>query len=254
MSRQATRLKIDAEQLVNLPGHEALRRIASAINDRGEATANQLDSRLTVADNMLAAVKSIHARIPAMPWREVGATGQPAFENSWVNYNSATHETAGFAIDDSGWVRLKGLVKLGVAASIFTLPVGYRPSLFRHFAATANNADSVVSIDSAGSVKQNAGSTVWLSLDGMGFNATSPSAPDAFSGNGWPLLISSGLGVPVKGVTVWAALDETDASNKGSGAVGVSWVRGPDDAVSIRRMSGLTPGRTYTVTLVFWGG
>ena len=42
--------------------------------------------------------------------RNIGdAAGKnPAFENSWVNYNSSTHETAGFYKDSLSRVWLKG--------------------------------------------------------------------------------------------------------------------------------------------------
>ncbi|KKK52619.1 hypothetical protein LCGC14_3103070, partial [marine sediment metagenome] len=50
----------------------------------------------------------------------------PTLLNSWVNY-AATYDTTGYMKDGFGFVHLKGLVKSGVAGTIFTLPVGYRP-------------------------------------------------------------------------------------------------------------------------------
>ena len=62
--------------------------------------------------------------------REIGATNEPAFENSWINFDSATTETAGFYIDNFDRVYLKGSVKAGASGTaIFTLPVNYRPPL-----------------------------------------------------------------------------------------------------------------------------
>lgn len=61
----------------------------------------------------------------------VGAAGQPAFQNSWVNYG-AGFLPAGFYKDPFGIVHLRGTISNapGVAAStvIYTLPAGYRPS------------------------------------------------------------------------------------------------------------------------------
>ena len=53
----------------------------------------------------------------------------PTFTNSWVNFGaSPTYELAGYALDNDGYVHLKGLIKTGATAtSAFTLPVGYRP-------------------------------------------------------------------------------------------------------------------------------
>jgi len=70
--------------------------------------------------NMLATIED---------WHEVGATNEPAFESSWVNYD-AGYDTAAFSITGTGVVYIKGLVKSGAAfATVFTLPVGYRPAL-----------------------------------------------------------------------------------------------------------------------------
>jgi len=65
-------------------------------------------------------------------WNEVGATGQPAFTNSWANYGSdgnGTYETAAFIKLSTGLVLVKGFITGGVAGNqIFVLPVGYRPA------------------------------------------------------------------------------------------------------------------------------
>jgi hypothetical protein len=68
------------------------------------------------------------AATPIDPWHLVGAAGEPAFQNSWVNYGGA-YAPAAFRKMPDGTVRLRGTVKSGTNASaIFTLPVGYRPA------------------------------------------------------------------------------------------------------------------------------
>ena len=63
-------------------------------------------------------------------WKLVGAVGQPAFENSWVNYLFGAD--LGFRKNDMGIVTLRGSIRGGnvdpVTGSIFTLPLGYRPT------------------------------------------------------------------------------------------------------------------------------
>ncbi len=64
-------------------------------------------------------------------WNVVGAAGQPAFQNTWVNFGGA-NSTAAFRADSNGYVHLKGTVKHGSTATtgytvVFTLPAGYRP-------------------------------------------------------------------------------------------------------------------------------
>lgn len=109
-------------------------------------------------------------------WHEIGATGEPAFQNSWVNYNahlvSPYYATAGFYKDELGFVHLKGLVKSGTLSTIiFTLPEGYRP-LERHlFDAQSDGANGRVDVSADGTVLQQGGSTGYLSLEGIIFKA-----------------------------------------------------------------------------------
>jgi hypothetical protein len=74
------------------------------------------------------------------PWHEVGQPGQPAFLNGWTN-DVAPNETAGFVMDASGFVHLKGYVcggdcsfpsSLDADSAIFQLPPAFRPSHYQH--------------------------------------------------------------------------------------------------------------------------
>ena len=65
--------------------------------------------------------------IPMDPWHVVGAAGEPAFENGWVNYGSG-FAPAAFRKSPDGRVHIRGLVVGGATNSnIFTLPAGYWP-------------------------------------------------------------------------------------------------------------------------------
>jgi len=68
--------------------------------------------------------------VPPEGWHEIGAPGEPGFENSWVNVppSGLSFETAAFYMDHEGIVHLKGLVKGGSTSVIFHLPPGYRPA------------------------------------------------------------------------------------------------------------------------------
>jgi hypothetical protein len=64
-------------------------------------------------------------------WHLVGTSGEPAFGAGFSNYAGET--AAGFRKDPSGQVFLRGLVNApavaaGQTATVFTLPVGYRPT------------------------------------------------------------------------------------------------------------------------------
>ena len=65
---------------------------------------------------------------PDTAWHEIGAAGQPAFQNSWVNYATGFN-TAAFRKDAFGFVHLKGVLAGTTGNTVaFTLPVGYTPS------------------------------------------------------------------------------------------------------------------------------
>ena len=79
-------------------------------------------------------------------WHYVGTAGEPAFQDSWANYDAAgTGWTqARFRKLSTGVVQVQGLVNRptmpGTNSPIFTLPVGYRPSATVGFTTHANNS------------------------------------------------------------------------------------------------------------------
>lgn len=110
---------------------------------------------------------NLEADLSAMveDWHEVGTTGEPAFQNSWVNYGGAD-ATAAFYKDPFGRVHMRGLVKSGtVPAVAFTLPVGYRPPKSEYFATVANSAFGALDVGSSGDIYIRTGSNVWFSIN-----------------------------------------------------------------------------------------
>ena len=103
-------------------------------------------------------------------WHEVGESGEPAFENSWVNYGSG-FESAGFYKDPFGRVHLKGMVDNGTDnATVFTLPEGYRPALRELFVTQISTGSSRIDVTTAGVVSTlSAGAHTWLTLSGISF-------------------------------------------------------------------------------------
>ncbi len=60
-------------------------------------------------------------------WHEVGAPGEPGYQNNWKQANPLAYNAAFFK-DHEGIVHLRGIVNGGTAATIFQLPPGYRPA------------------------------------------------------------------------------------------------------------------------------
>lgn len=91
----------------------------------------------------------------------VGAVGEPAFANSWANYGG-TNRVAMFYKDSTGRVHIEGLVKNGTAATVFVLPVGYRPTakVFQRSWDGTTSSAVVTTVDASGNVAiENAGAT-----------------------------------------------------------------------------------------------
>jgi len=68
--------------------------------------------------------------VPPEGWHEVGAPGEPGFENGWSN-QPGFFETAAFYRDHEGIVHLRGVIGEGTVAVPFRLPPGYRPATGR---------------------------------------------------------------------------------------------------------------------------
>lgn len=100
------------------------------------------------------------------PWRNIGATGNPAFSSGWGNYGSG-HTVGSFRKEDNGIIRLKGMVTGTPAGTIFTLPVGYRPATRLLFAIFQNDGAGRIDIFNTGVVSGFV--TGWISLDNINF-------------------------------------------------------------------------------------
>ena len=62
-------------------------------------------------------------------WHEVGASGEPAFENGWANYGGAwvLPRFKRYRTISEDIISVQFMIKNGTAKEIFTLPTGYRP-------------------------------------------------------------------------------------------------------------------------------
>lgn len=96
--------------------------------------------------------------------------GEPAFVNSWTNFDTSTYAPCGYTKRPDGTVYLQGLIKDGtVGASAFTLPSGYRPAKELHFTTPSNNAFAMIRVKADGEVWVQVGSNAWVSLAGVSF-------------------------------------------------------------------------------------
>lgn len=94
-----------------------------------------------------------------------GDTGwtAPTLVNSWANYGGGNANAGYRRVGD--WVVVRGVVKDGtVPATIFTLPIGYRPDSTHIFASTGAAAYGTLSVESNGVVACVGGSNAYFSI------------------------------------------------------------------------------------------
>jgi hypothetical protein len=102
---------------------------ANKVLDQRESSlnVNSADSAAN-ADNLGGQPPSAYALSDSEAYHEIGAPGEPPFQNGWSNF-SATFSSAAFYMDDLGVVHLKGALAGTSGTVAFTLPAGYRPAL-----------------------------------------------------------------------------------------------------------------------------
>jgi hypothetical protein len=131
----------------------------------------------------------VSASLPALPitldsWHTVGASGEPAYASPWRGYGSgvnALYNDVAFHKSPDGRVTLKGLatntVATGSPSTIFTLPVGYRPTKQEVFLVMANSGAQRLDVMADGTVSFFPTLTVngYVSLDEVEFDTESVS-------------------------------------------------------------------------------
>jgi hypothetical protein len=128
-----------------------------------------LAARTTAVENRATAVEfratTLEDTVAVEAWNEVGAAGQPTFQNSWVNFAASTSSLAFRKIGNV--VFIKGLLKSGTS-TIFTLPAGYRPPQFANLPVVDNDGGALLNITPAGVVSISngtAGATLFVTVE-----------------------------------------------------------------------------------------
>jgi hypothetical protein len=243
--------KLNIEDFADAPKEmqPTLQKISTVLNPFLGDVKRGLEGKLTPAENLVFAEKVVTVRTPAHVYTA------PTFLNSWVNFDTATYNAAGYRIDDDGRVWLRGLVKDGLWAgnAMFRLPVGYRPAKQLGFICEAGSTLGCLRVTAAGDVLAQstlAATPTYAFLDAVYFEATTPVLPPDFVGAGWPITITPGLPSPVKHIELVQAKDTATGAYVSGVPV---WALDQSGNVVIRRIKNLTPERNYELTVHLYG-
>lgn len=109
-------------------------------------------------------------------WHLIGAAGEPAFVNTWSNFDGVTSfAPARYRQDRSGFIILNGWVKSSLTTAtttMFTLPVGYRPGWQHRWPCLDSGGIASVVVDNTGVVSVIAyisGNSTFVALDPIRF-------------------------------------------------------------------------------------
>lgn len=96
----------------------------------------------------------------------VAAAGQPAFQNSWVNYDAATFRGARYWKDPMGIVWVEGLIKSGtIGTTVFEFPAGYRPGVALRFETITNSGIGYFDVAATGNLVAQSGGNTWFAIN-----------------------------------------------------------------------------------------
>lgn len=113
-------------------------------------------------------------RVSKLQISNLDAWNNLAYQNSWQDYG-VPFQTPGYRKLPDGTVELRGLIKKSTtpapSETIAVLPGNFRPTQTRVYNVISNNAVARIDILSTGVIQYQAGSNLWISLEGIRFVA-----------------------------------------------------------------------------------
>lgn len=135
------------------------------VDDNSITSAKILDGTIATADIANGAITSAKiadgavttAKLEDSGWLQVGAAGQPTFDNGWSAFGGYTvkFRKVGPVVSISGFA-----AGGTVGARIFNLPAGYRPFQNIRIASDSNGAYTYIGVQADGLVLNNIGNTL----------------------------------------------------------------------------------------------
>lgn len=232
---------------------EWIEKLLRPLNNFAQSTVNAVNGNLSIGQNVTATYKTIRAKIPALPW--VDLTPEDSTQ-------TVGEPTLGYYINSQGEVHIRGAVDPSVKdddtimwrlpdESLYpetdiTLPLNHDHGS-SHAYCRLKYTDGTLRIFNLSS------SANTIFFNNISYFAENPPAVSAFVGPDWPIRLTTGFDTTVAGVILTQAIDTNTNESLSAGTAGIDWVVTARNEVTIRRVNGLTPKRTYDLTFLILG-
>lgn len=241
----------------------SLRRVDAALVADSERFADALTSFLTDTSNAIGgqlAFGNMRVLQYVVDVTMPEAWTAPTLTSPWANAGGS-YAPSGYSKNAEGYVSLRGRLTGGTygTTAIFTLPAGYRPAYDCTFPAAQSSAATPagqVNVNADGKVIApqiagvQSGTSTYLSLDGVVFQASDPTPPTL--GAPFPVLLSTGnLGNDLN-VTVFGCEDWTGRAATATPYPRIAWTS-TGTAIAVTGFAGLSAGRRYKVRIAIFG-
>lgn len=222
----------------DFPGQEDwIDRLLQPLNNFMSDVVSLNNRNLTFSQNFDAQLKSLQLTIPP---------NTVSLQNSWTAVSGLPPS---FWKTANGCVVLAGAVTGGTIGSpIFTLPAGFRPATQSNFLWNVGGTAYHLRINIDGSVTPVSGNNALAGyLDGIQFYTTGQEAP-------WPFAYKSTLSNKAAGLVITQAANTTTSSSVQAGALSCDWQDSGNGTIIIKRITGLSPGATYNLSILTFSG
>jgi hypothetical protein len=231
---------------------EWIERLLRPLNVFSQTTVNAVNGGLTIAGNIVASYRTVRAVVPALPW--VALTPQNSTQ-------TAGEPTLAYYVDALGEVYLRGAVAPTTKADntiMFTMPATLYPEttqtlLLNHDHGSSHAYCKLSSVDGTMRIFNLSSSATNVFFNNITYFAVTPPAITAYVGPDWPIRLSTGFGNTVAAVLLTQAIDTETKETTSAGTANIDWEISARNEVSIKRVNGLTPKRTYDLTFLILG-
>lgn len=232
---------------------EWIEKLLRPLNNFAQSTVNAVNGNLSIGQNVTASYRTIRAKVPPLPW--VNLTP----ENST---QTAGEPTLGYYVNAEGEVYIRGAVAPTNKADttvLWTLPdAGLFPETsltlpLNHDHGSSHAYCVLSATDGKLRIYSLSSSATNVFFNNITFFANAAPAPPAYVGHDWPIKLSTGFATTVAGVVLTQAIDIETNEKLSAGTAGIDWVSTAKNEVTVKRVNGLTPKRTYDLTFLIVG-